>query len=146
MNPWLAVGVTCAVVALAAALGVVWRARNGRGRSGAAQSFVPGSLPGLDALAPGATLVQFSTEYCASCPATRRHLGRIARERGGVEHLDVDLTSRPELASALRILQTPTVFVLDGAGRLVRRFGGAPRREELTAVLDELVPLPEWSL
>jgi len=146
VNPWLAVGVTGAVIALAAVLGLLWRSRRGRGREVAGQAFAIGSLPGLAELAPGATLVQFSTEYCASCPATRRHLDRIARERDGVRHLDIDLTERPELASELRILQTPTVFVLDGAGRLIRRFGGAPRREELAAVLDDLVPLPEWSL
>jgi len=147
VNPWLAVGVTVGVVVLAAVLGIVWRARTGRARAvDGARTFAAGSLPGLDALAPGATLVQFSTEYCSTCPATRRFLGRVAKERGGVVHLDVDLTHRPELARELGILQTPTVFVLDAAGALVSRIGGAPRRDELAAVLDRLVPLPEWSL
>jgi len=36
--------------------------------------------------------------------------------------------------------------VLDRTGRLVSRFGGAPRRNELNAVLDALVPTPEWNL
>ncbi len=110
------------------------------------RSFAPGSLPGLDALAPGATLVQFSTEYCARCPATFRLLSQLAQERTGVARLEVDLTSDPELARRLGILQTPTVFVLDGGGRLVARTGGSPRRGDLVAVLNSLVPSPEWSV
>ncbi len=146
MNAWVAIGVVVGVVVLAAVLGLVWRATTGRARAASGQSFAAGSLPGLDELAPGATLVQFSTEYCAICPSTRRFLAGVAAERGGVEHLDVDLTNRPDLAKQLHILQTPTVFVLDAGGRLVSRIGGAPRRDELTAVLDRLSPLPEWSI
>jgi thiol-disulfide isomerase/thioredoxin len=147
VQPVVAIAVTAGVVLVAALLGLVWRARTGRVRTAVVdRSFAPGDLPGLDALAPGATLVQFSTEYCAQCPATRRLLSQVARERGAVAHLDVDLTSDPELARRLGIVQTPTVFVLDGTGRLVGRIGGAPRRDELVAVLDTLAPLPEWSL
>jgi len=146
VQPWAAVLVTLGVVALAAAIGLVWRARQGRRRTGDGSSFARGELPGLDDFAPGATLVQFSTEYCATCPGTRRYLQQVAGERGGVEYHDVDLTHRPELAKRLHILQTPTVFVLDRGGRLVSRFGGAPRRPELTAVLDALDPVPEWNL
>lgn len=143
----LAVAIVAGVVALAAVLGLTWRARTGRARAARdATAFLPGELPGLEAFAPGATLVQFSTEYCAVCPSTRRFLQHVAAERDHVAHHDVDLTHRPELASRLRILQTPTVFVLDPAGRLVTRFGGAPRRDELSAVLDRLVPTPEWNL
>ena len=146
MDPVLALSIAGGVVLLAAILGAVWKATTGRARTARGESFAPGELPGLDALAPGATLVQFSTEFCATCPATRRFLRQVASERGGVVHHDVDLTHRPELAKRLRILQTPTVFVLDPGGRLVSRFGGAPRRDELTATLDELVPTPEWNL
>jgi thiol-disulfide isomerase/thioredoxin len=147
VQPTIAIAVTTGVVLLATVVGLVWRARTGRMRTAVAdRSFPAGSLPGLDALASGATLVQFSTEYCAQCPATRRLLSGVARERGGVAFLDVDLTRDPDLARRLGILQTPTVFILDGAGRLVGRVGGTPRRTELVGVLDTLAPLPEWSL
>mgnify|MGYP001059181302 FL=1 len=146
MDPVLAVIVVAGVVLLAAILGAVWRATSGRARKADGESFAPGELPGLAGFAPGATLVQFSTEFCATCPGTRRYLQQVAGERGGVVHHDVDLTHRPELAKRLRILQPPTVFVLDRGGRLVSRFGGAPRRDELAAVLDRLVPAPEWNL
>jgi thiol-disulfide isomerase/thioredoxin len=147
VQPNVAIAVTAGVVLLAAVVGLVWRATTGRVRTAVAdQSFAAGSLPGLDVLASGATLVQFSTEYCAQCPATRRLLSGVARERGGVAYLDVDLTRDPDLAKRLGIMQTPTVFILDGGGRLVGRVGGTPRRDELVGVLDTLAPLPEWSL
>ncbi len=143
----LAVSIVVGVIVLAAIVGVVWKTTTGRARTAKSETaFRPGELPGLDAFASGATLVQFSTEYCATCPSTRRFLQRVAAERGHVVHHDVDLTNDPELAKRLHILQTPTVFVLDPAGRLVTRFGGAPRRDELSAVLDTLVPVPEWNL
>jgi len=145
VDPVLALSIAGGVVLLAALLGVLWKATTGRARAAKGETFAPAELPGLDEFAP-ATLVQFSTEFCATCPSTRRFLQQVAGERGGVVHHDIDLTHRPELAKRLHILQTPTVFVLDRTGRLVSRFGGAPRRNELNAVLDALVPTPEWNL
>jgi len=145
VDPVLALSIAGGVVLLAAILGVLWKATTGRARRSGGETFAPDELPDLHEFAP-ATLVQFSTEYCATCPGTRRFLQQVAGERGGIVHHDVDLTHRPDLAKRLRILQTPTVFVLDRDGRLVSRFGGAPRRDELNAVLDTLVPAPEWNL
>lgn len=146
MDPVLALSITGGVVLLAAALGVLWKTTQGRSRGGNGASFQPGELPELDEFGSGATLVQFSTEFCSTCPATRRFLKHVASERDGVAYHDVDLTHRPDLAKRLHILQTPTVFVLDPKGRLASRFGGAPRRDELGTVLDTLVPAPEWNL
>ncbi|MFC4223222.1 TlpA family protein disulfide reductase [Lysinibacter cavernae] len=84
------------------------------------------------------TLLQFSTEICAKCPATRRLLGAIADERPDVQHAEVDLTHRPDLAATHRILQTPTVFVLDAEGRLLHRIGGAPTAATVTNILEPL--------
>lgn len=134
--------VVAGVVALAAVLGLSIRVRQGRDRRGDGSVFRAGDLPGLDALARGATLVQFSTEFCARCPATRRFLRRIVAERDGVGYVGVDLTRDPELSRRLQILQTPTVFILDPRGKLVSRFGGAPRPDEFFGVLDRLVPAP----
>ncbi|MBO9578796.1 MAG: thioredoxin family protein [Microbacteriaceae bacterium] len=146
MQPVVALSIAAGVVLLAALLGVFWKRTTGRARDAKGEAFAAGELPGLEAFAEGATLVQFSTEFCSTCPGTRRYLQQVAAERSGIAYHDVDLTHRPELASKLHILQTPTVFVLDHDGRLVSRFGGAPRRAELTAVLDTLVPTPEYHL
>lgn len=146
MDPLVAILITAAVVIVAAVLGVIWKRTRGRAaRIHDTDVYTPEDIPGLE-LARGATLVQFSTEYCATCPTTRRQLAHIAAERDGVEHIDIDLTHRPDLAKRLRILQTPTVFVLDPDGRLRNRFGGAPRRADVVAALEPLVPLPEWNL
>jgi len=146
VDPLIAILITAAVILIAAVLAVAWRRTRGRAtRIDRTVRFTPDELPGLE-LGRGATLVQFSTEYCTTCPATRRQLAHIASERDGVAHVDIDLTHRPELAKQLRILQTPTVFVLDADGRLTTRFGGAPRRADVVAALEPLVPLPEWNL
>lgn len=142
MDPVLAVSVTLMVVATAGALGFLLRRNQGRRRPDDGSAFGPGDLPGLERLLPTATLVQFSTEFCSSCPGTRRLLTREAEDREGVGYVDVDLTRDPDLARRLRILQTPTVFVLDRRGHLTTRFGGTPRPGDLRAVLDELATTP----
>ncbi|GAA4164350.1 thioredoxin family protein [Gryllotalpicola daejeonensis] len=86
-----------------------------------------------------ATLLQFSTEFCAYCPATRRVLGALAERNDGVEHIDIDLTHSPELAQRFNVLQTPTTLVLDGSGAVRARIGGAPKRPELEASLAEIL-------
>ena len=96
---------------------------------------VPGSSAGLVesefgpdvAFGDRATLLQFSTEFCSTCPATRRRLGQLAEQYDDVSHVDVDLTHRGDLANRFRILQTPTTFILDRHGRITARIGGAPR-------------------
>lgn len=133
----VALAITAAVLGVAGILSVVLTRATGRARDVTALVTVAGgSLPGLDALAPGATIVQFSTEFCASCPGTRRLLGRIVDEQDAVQLVEVDLTHRADLAREFRILQTPTVFVIDADGILRTRFGGAPRREDVLAAID----------
>lgn len=85
-----------------------------------------------------ATLLLFSTEFCAKCPATKRMLDQLASQEPGVAVVEVDLTSRPDLARDYDVRQTPTVLVLDGTGARVARIGGPPRRAELEAQLLEL--------
>ncbi|GAA0995801.1 TlpA family protein disulfide reductase [Subtercola frigoramans] len=85
-----------------------------------------------------ATLLQFSTEFCSTCPATRRRLGLLAEQYDDVHHVDVDLTHRGDLANRFRILQTPTTFILDRHGRITARIGGAPRPGAVEAELAAL--------
>ncbi len=86
-----------------------------------------------------ATLVQFSSAFCAPCRATRRILDEIARMVPGVSHVEVDAEARLELVRRLGILKTPTVLVLDADGRVVRRAAGQPRKADVIAALGEAV-------
>lgn len=87
------------------------------------------------ALGKRATLVQFSTAFCAPCRATRRVLAEVARMVEGVRHVEIDAEAHLALVRRLRIESTPTVLVLDSAGRVVRRAAGLPRRVDVIAAL-----------
>ncbi len=85
-----------------------------------------------------ATFVQFSGPMCAQCPPTRRLLGEIADQYDGVVHVDIDSEERMDLVRRFGIMRTPTVLVLDGSGRIVKRGVGTPRKVELVATLGDL--------
>ncbi|MGW5363693.1 TlpA family protein disulfide reductase [Actinopolymorpha pittospori] len=85
-----------------------------------------------------ATLVQFSSAFCAPCRATRLVLSGIAATEDGVAYIDIDAESHLDLVRRLDVVSTPTVFVLDPHGRIVIRAAGQPRRAQVTAALDRL--------
>jgi thiol-disulfide isomerase/thioredoxin len=85
-----------------------------------------------------ATLVQFSSAFCAPCRATRRVLTEVAEIVPGVEHVEVDAEHHLELVRALGIVRTPTTLVLDHRGREVTRAMGALRKEKVMTALAEL--------
>ncbi|CAL9325586.1 TlpA family protein disulfide reductase [Streptomyces sp. SudanB52_2052] len=132
--------VCVSVLAAASAYGVLQRRRSGRVR-------VRGRDDGkrLDAAQLGAelgeraTLVQFSSAFCAPCRATRRVLGEVAGLVPGVTHVEIDAEAQLDLVRRLDILKTPTVLVLDADGRVVRRATGQPRKADVIAALGEAV-------
>ncbi|MFJ6834232.1 TlpA family protein disulfide reductase [Streptomyces sp. NPDC091209] len=133
--------VVCVVVLAAASVyGVLHRRRSGRvrvrGRDG-------GKLLGAaelgEALGERATLVQFSSAFCAPCRATRRVLGEVAGLVPGVTHVEIDAEDHLDLVRDLGVLKTPTVLVLDADGRIVRRATGQPRKADVIAALGEAV-------
>lgn len=85
-----------------------------------------------------ATLVQFSSAFCAPCRATRRVLGDVAGAVPGVVHLEIDAEHHLDLVRRLDVLRTPTTLVLDATGHEVTRASGAPRKEQVVAALGEL--------
>lgn len=82
-----------------------------------------------------ATLVQFSSAFCQPCRATRRTLDEVARMVDGVAHVEIDAEAHLTLVRELDISRTPTVLVLDAAGRIVRRAVGQPRTVDVVAAL-----------
>lgn len=92
---------------------------------------------GVD-LGSRATLLQFSSAFCAPCRATRRVLADVAGDVDGVAHVEVDAESHLDLVRELGILRTPTTIVLDASGAEVARAAGAPTRTQVLAQLGAL--------
>lgn len=133
--------VVCVVVlAAASAYGVLLRRRSGRVRvRGRDDGKVLDAAELGAALGDRATLVQFSSAFCAPCRATRRVLGEVAGMVPGVAHVEIDAEAHLDLVRRLDILKTPTVLVLDAGGRVVRRATGQPRKADVIAALGEAV-------
>ncbi|HJY96095.1 MAG TPA: thioredoxin family protein [Streptosporangiaceae bacterium] len=149
----LSIGVTGGLIALAAALlvatvlGVAMRRRSGQFRTAS-----PGTpAKPADALTEAdlgaglgrqATLVQFSTAFCAPCRPTRQILAQVADMVDGVTHVEIDAAARMDLVQRLRINSTPTVLVLDPDGAIVKRATGLPRKADVIAALGTVVRAP----
>ncbi|MER5750444.1 thioredoxin family protein [Streptomyces sp. NPDC002088] len=133
--------VVCVVVlAAASAYGVLHRRRSGRVRvRGRDDGKWLGAAQLGEELGERATLVQFSSAFCAPCRATRRVLGEVAGLVPGVTHVEIDAEAHLDLVRELDILKTPTVLVLDADGRVVRRATGQPRKADVIAALGEAV-------
>jgi thiol-disulfide isomerase/thioredoxin len=138
------------VLAAASAVGCGARLRNGRFRE--RRSAPVGSRPGSDhagsvlteadlgaSLGERATLVQFSTEFCAYCGPTRELLAEVARSRDGVALVEIDASRRMDLTRRLNVLSTPTVFVLAADGSIARRASGLPRKADVLAAVSSVL-------
>jgi thiol-disulfide isomerase/thioredoxin len=149
-------GLIVLVVVLAAASAAGWgmRRRNGRFRvTGSGQGTLPGrSGPASDdggsvlteadlgaSLGDRATLVQFSTDFCAYCGPTREMLAEVARSRDGVALVEIDAARRMDLARRLNVLSTPTVFVLAADGSIAQRASGKPRKADVLAAVSSVL-------
>lgn len=82
-----------------------------------------------------ATLLQFSSAFCAPCRATRRVLTDVAGMVPGVRHIEVDAERHLDLVRRVGVLRTPTTLVLDAEGREVTRAAGAPTKQAVIASL-----------
>ena len=147
-------GLIALAVALvaASALGLVLRRRAGRFRAARVPPLPPaapdGQAPGGDVLTEAdlggplgrrATLVQFSTAFCAPCRPTRQVLTQVAGMVDGVSHVEVDAAARLDLARRLRISSTPTVLVLGPDGVIAKRAVGLPRKADVIAALGTVI-------
>ena len=147
-------GTVVLAIAVLAVLAIgVWRAtvdgrfrgtHPGRGATGGDSSVAEADAgaPGLADVLPSdtrlgerATLLQFSTAFCAPCRATRRTLAEVAEVVPGVVHVEIDAEHHLDLVRRLRVARTPTTLVLDARGREVSRASGAPRKEQVLGAL-----------
>lgn len=86
-------------------------------------------------LGAAATLVQFSSTFCAPCRSARHVLQRAAATADGVVHIDLDVADHLALGERLAVDVTPTVLVLDPAGQVVRRATGVPSLAQVRAAI-----------
>ncbi len=123
------------VLAVSTALGLLYRRFDGRVRvtsenDRSAVLSALGEQPG-----ERATLLQFSSAFCAPCRATRRVLADVAAQVDGVRHIEVDAESHLELVRELGVLKTPTTLVLDSRGHEAFRAAGQPTATAVLAAL-----------
>ncbi|MFC5175686.1 thioredoxin family protein [Nocardioides taihuensis] len=104
------------------------------------ETTAPLDLPAGTPLGERATLLQFSSAFCAPCRATRRVLADVAGSVPGVEHVEIDAEHHLDVVRRLGILRTPTTLVLDARGVEVARAAGAPSRQQVLAALDGVLP------
>jgi thiol-disulfide isomerase/thioredoxin len=140
--------VAVAALALATATGLLYRARNGTMRPARPAAGGPaGATPARSGLTTAdlgaplgarATLVQFSTAFCAPCRATRQVLADVAAMTDGIAHVEIDAESHLDLVRRLDVRRTPTVLVLGPDGRIARRASGQPRKADVIAALGEV--------
>jgi len=105
----------------------------------ARESVLEGT-PWATDLGERATLLQFSSAFCAPCRATRRILGEVESTLPGVVHLEVDAEHHLDVVRRLGILRTPTTLVLDKHGHEVTRATGAPTKQQVLSALGKAVP------
>lgn len=82
------------------------------------------------------TVVQFSTAFCGPCRTTKARLQQLQATRPGLAVVQVDAESHLDEVRELDVRRTPTLFYLGRDGILIGRSSGAPRPEELTALVD----------
>jgi thiol-disulfide isomerase/thioredoxin len=102
-----------------------------------AWASVNAAVPGAE-LGEQATLVQFSSAFCAPCRTTRVVLADVADRYDGVAHLEIDAEQHLALVRELDVRRTPTTLILDRSGHEITRAAGAPRREQVLAALPHL--------
>jgi thioredoxin-like negative regulator of GroEL len=135
------IGATVLAAALLATAVAAWwlRTRNGAVRATGTEAAMTSTVFERLGVQPGnadLTVVQFSTAFCGPCRATRARLQQLQTSRPGLAYVHVDAESHLDEVRELDVRRTPTLFYLGRDGALIGRSSGAPRPEELTALVD----------
>ena len=124
------------VLAIASAYGFWWKKREGAIRT---KKAVPGNRLNAEILGEDlgsrATMVQFSSAFCAPCKATHALLSQMVIPMDDVKHIHIDAESHLELVRQLDIRSTPTTIFLNREGIEVGRAAGTPKRDQVVAAL-----------
>jgi thiol-disulfide isomerase/thioredoxin len=127
------------VLVLASAYGFWWKRSRGAIRSNKA---IPGHRLTAETLGEPlgtrATMVQFSSAFCAPCRATHSLLSQMVISMTDVKHIHIDAESHLELVRQLDIRSTPTTLFVNKDGIEVGRAAGTPKREQVLAALENI--------
>ncbi|MET9228608.1 thioredoxin family protein [Lentzea sp. NPDC003310] len=126
-------------LAVAGAVGVLLKVREGRISRRSPVADLPAPVRDL-LVAPGVTLVQLSTTFCAPCRHAKVILRDLADRTEGLAHAELDVTDLPDVAASLGVMRTPTTLALTPDGTEVLRVGGVPKRDSLLAALRPHLP------
>lgn len=136
---------TIGLVLIGTAIGVVFKLSQGRGHAVLGREQINlQKLQGthgekvVTSFGAKATSVLFSTSYCSICPGVSRQLLAFEKQDDGLQHIEVDITDRLDLAAHFGISQTPTVLITDAKGVIRYRVSGAPKPGVLAKELSEL--------
>lgn len=125
--------VVAAVLVLATVAGLALRRRDGQLKQTRQRALTAAELG--QPLGARATLLQFSSSFCAPCRAAKQLLADVAARESGVAHMEIDVADRLDLVRLLDVRRTPTVFVLGPQGQITRRASGLPSRDDVLAAV-----------
>lgn len=108
-----------------------------------ARARVRAHIPGWDAsgrVRPAATLLYFTTPTCTPCKTVQRPaIQRLREQMGdGLEVIEIDASTQPEVAGEWGVLSVPTTFVLDAQGNPRHINHGVTSTEKLLKQVREL--------
>ena len=130
---------TLIVLAIASAYGFWWKRSRGaiRSKKSMPDHRLTAAVLGEE-LGSRATMVQFSSAFCAPCKATHALLSQMVIPMNDVKHIHIDAESHLELVRQLDIRSTPTTLFLNSQGVEVGRAAGTPKREQVLAALNAI--------
>jgi thiol-disulfide isomerase/thioredoxin len=133
-NIWL-LGV---VLLIASAAGFWLKTVQGRIRKAKFHQNYADEFSDFGSLGQRATLIQFSTQFCSTCPATKKILNQIASDDLTIEFIEIDAEQNIELAKKLSILSTPTILITDHSGEELARITGKPSKKVIEGYLNSI--------
>ena len=96
---------------------------------------------GLESIQPGIpTILYFTTPICAPCKTVQRPALARLKERLGecLQVIEVDASTRPDLADYWGVLSVPTTFIIDTQGRPRRVNHGGASAERLLKQIEDV--------
>lgn len=124
---------------LAVLFGFWFRSNQGKIKTGEIHPNFSSDYSKFGQLGAKGTLIQFSTEFCSICPASKEILSEISDKNPGMEFIEIDAEHNLDLTKKLSILTTPTVLILDELGEEIARFTGRPNKIKITKFINEFL-------